>query len=241
MKLALLISGGGTTAVEIINACKHGGVLHGLIEPALVIASKPDIKGIERVKATGMISEASLAVLDPQILGDQFGSEILGHCSAHNVELIGQYGWMPLTPKAVIRHYQDRIINQHPAPVHPGHPDFGGLYMHGQRAHCARLLFVRMTNRNFWTEATAQQVHEEWDRGELFHTERVEILRDDEVGDLQKRTLPAEYRVQIETLRRFGTGTISTYRRAEPLVLPHEIMFLEMAKRLARMLYPKKP
>lgn len=57
------------------------------------------------------------------------------------------------------------MINQHGGPLDPGRPDFGGRGMYGRRIHCARLYFVRATQRGFFTEATAQRVALQYDRG----------------------------------------------------------------------------
>ncbi len=241
LRLALLISGGGTTARAIIRACKDG-VLTGLAEPVCVIAGKSGIGGIAKALEDG-IDRKNIAVVErrnyptPQL----FGEMILAECRKRDVNFVGQYGWLPLTPANVTQEFEGRIVNQHPGPLDPGHPDFGGQGMYGSRVHAARLLFSRMTcakDEPQWTEVVAHRVTPEFDRGSVVHAERVPILPKDTVEDLQARALEVEWRVQIEALRMFAQGRIVGQARAERLVPPHQRPALEIAKQMAILLYP---
>lgn len=236
----MLISGGGTTATKIIEACALGGPLKGLVTPALIISSNAKAAGLERTLATRLISRTDQVVLNPTMFASplQFGQAILDECDLRHIDFIGQYGWMIRTPENVIAQYNRRMVNQHPGPIDIGHPDFGGPYMHGKRVHCARLIFVREVQRNFWTEATAQRVHRNFDEGECLRVEQVPILPGDDVETLSKRVLDAEYRNQIETLIDFAHGREHKIIRESRLVLPGEEHILSNAKRIARMLYP---
>src|SRR3989338_4157665 len=134
LRLAMLISGGGTTAAAIIKACRDG-LLSG-IEPVLVIASKQNINGIEIVKNLG-IPEKDILVIAPKQFptSEKFGETIIKACRQKNVDIVGQYGWLCKTPVNVIEAFRDRMINQHPGPLDPGRPDFGGPGMYGRRVH----------------------------------------------------------------------------------------------------------
>ncbi len=165
-RLALFISGGGTTAEAILTACKPDGQLENHINPVLVVASKPDIKGIERALNTGMITDENIVVLERKKFEtpEAYGQALIKVCKERHVTLFGQYGWLVKTPENFLQAFP-RGINQHPAPLCPGKPDFGGDQMYGRRCHLARLLFVRMTQRNFWTAAVAHRVYPEYDKG----------------------------------------------------------------------------
>ena len=239
MRLAFLISGGGTTATAIINACKAGQLKN--VQPVLVIASQDDIRGIDKVKTAGMKAE-DVIVIKPQDFAalEAFGQAIVNECQKRAVDFIGQYGWLCLTPKNVIKAFQGKMVNQHPGPLDPGHPDFGGKGMYGRRVHAARLMFVRKVNRDFWTEATAQRVAVNFDQGAVLKRKRVPILENDDVDALQARVLPLEHEVQIETLQDFSNGTVKELNRDKPLVLPGEESILEECKREAIRLYPER-
>lgn len=239
IKLALLISGGGTTMEAIIKACKNGILLN--VEPVLVIASKPNAGGINKARALG-IPEKDILIINPKDFKnkEEFGEEIIKECKKREVNFIGQYGWMVKTPDNVIDAFPDMITNQHPGPLDPyGNGDFGGAGMYGTRVHQARLEFIKRANRDFWTEATAHRVTPEFDKGAILKRKQIPILPDDTAETLQTRVLPIEHEVQIETLQDFANGTVSEFKRKIPLVLKGEEKILEECKRLAIKKYPK--
>lgn len=238
MRIALLISGGGTTASAIITACKTGQLKH--VEPVLVIASLGGISGIKRTIEAG-IKPGDVAVIDPKSFSSQkaFGEAIIKACAARGAEFVGQYGWLALTPENVIEKFQNLMVNQHPGPLDIGRPDFGGAGMYGKRVHAARLCFVKKTNRDFWSEATAQRVAGQFDRGAVLKRKPVPILPEDAVDALAARILPVEHEVQIETLRDFTGGKVREIARNEPLVWPDEYPILEECKKQAIINYPK--
>lgn len=237
MKIALLISGGGTTAEAIIQAASAGRLAG--VKAGCIIASKPEAGGIERAKKAG-IPEKDVLVLSPKAFSsrEEFGEAIIQECKARGVDFVGQYGWLVKTPENVIKAFEGRIVNQHPGPLEPGRPDFGGKGMFGRRVHAARLFFVRAVNRDFWTEATAHRVTAEYDKGAVVLVKQVPILPDDTPESLQARVLPVEHEVQIETLAKFVAGEVQEIKRENPLVLPGEENVLEEAKRKAIELYP---
>jgi phosphoribosylglycinamide formyltransferase 1 len=237
IRLALLISGGGTTAQAIINACFSGRLQ---IDPVLVIASKNGIKGISRVQEAG-ITTNQIVIINPKAYKNSrvFGEKLIDVCKSFQVDIVGQYGWMPLTPVQFIRAYEGKIINQHPGPLDNGRADFGGKGMYGRRVHCAVLYFRRMTNHDFWTEATTHFVTDQFDKGQVIQHKKVDIRPDDAVEDLQQRVLPIEHEVQIEVLNDFVLGKVKVVKRSTLLVKDNELKILEEAKKIASMLYPK--
>lgn len=239
IRLACLVSGGGTTMAAIIKECQRGGMLDGLIMPVLVICGKPGIGAAKLAQNLGVAKDNILEIVRGRYRRDKhFGEAILNACNSRQVDLIGQYGWLSRTPENVIARFQDHMINQHPGPLDPGRLDFGGRGMFGRRVHFTRMLFVKMTDEEWWTEAVAQRVDPEYDRGAILHFERVRIDPDDEVESLQKRVLAVEHRVQIEALRQMALGELRTYHRAEPLVREKDITLLRALKKLAELAYP---
>lgn len=237
MKLALLISGGGTTMEAIIKASQNG-TLPSVI-PVLVITSNEDAGGIEKARRLG-IKDEDIIVINPKNFKNRnkFGEEIIKECKKRSVDFIGQYGFMVMTPENVINEFEGMIINQHPGPLDTGRLDFGGPGMYGMRVHQARLSFVNKVKRDFWTEATAHRVTAKFDEGVVLKRKQVPILPDDTAESLQKRVLPIEHEVQIELLKDFTNGTVSEFHREFPLVLPEEEGILEECKKLACKMYP---
>lgn len=239
MKIALLISGGGTTAARVISECRPGGRLDG-VEPALVIASRPDAPGIQRVLDAGMPPENVIVIERSKFpTPGTFGGAIISECEKRGVEFIGQYGWMHLTPANVIGRYKGMMVNQHPGPLDIGREDFGGPGMYGMRVHAARILFVEKTGHDFWSEATAQLVAEEFDGGQVIKTGRVPINAGDTPEMLAARMLPVEHEVQIQALFDFLHKSVRVTHRDQPLVQPEEVSILEACKKEAIQMYPK--
>lgn len=237
MKIALLISGGGTTMAAIISACQNGTLKN--VTPSLIIASREDAGGIEKARNLG-IKDEDIVIINPKNFKnkEEFGQAILRECRKRNIDFIGQYGWLAMTPENVINTYKNMIVNQHPGPLDSGRPDFGGVGMYGMRVHQARLCFVQKTQRNFWTEATAHRVTAKFDEGAVLKRIQVPILEDDTAESLQARVLPVEHQVQIELLKDFSEGKVEEFHRETPLFLPGEESILDECKHLAIKLYP---
>ncbi len=238
-RLAILISGGGTIMQEIIKASKSGEVP---IDVACVISSSPTAGGIEKARNL-RIPEEDIIIVDPNDFRDKdkkldqesFGQAILNATRQRGVTVVTQNGWMPLTPVIVIDEYPDAMFNQHPGPV----PEFGGKGMYGRRVHAARLMFVRSTKREEWTEVTAQRVHRDFDQGAVVKTARVKILPNDTVEDVQQRVLPVEHEVQIALLKNFAQRRVEDLPLRESLIRPGEEELLRSVKHMAKLLYPE--
>lgn len=238
-RLATFIFGGGTTMQEIIRACQSGEVP---MDVACVVSSAATAGGIKKAQKLGIPDQDILVINPSDYLGsggkvDQegFGLKILKEMRRRGVTVVTQNGWLPLTPQVVIEKYPETMFNQHPGSV----PEFGGKGMYGKRVHAARLLFTRLTRRDYWTEAIAQRVAKEFDQGAVVKYARIDIFPEDIVDDLQQRVLPVEYRVQIDLLKDVASGNIKEVTARETLVRPGEEQALFLAKRMARMLYPQ--
>lgn len=251
LRVALLVSGGGTTMAAILHAidtCRLVGV-----QAALVVASKPEINAIARAREGG-VSDRNVVVLRRKEFDspDAFGEALLRECKLRDVHLIGQYGWLPLTPKIVIESYPNMIINQHPGPLDPGRPDFGGKGMYGIRVHDARIRFLRETaaavqndldNSECWhhfrTLVTCHRVVEEFDKGAILGEEIVQADPDDTAEVLQARALPKEHALQIRMLQAFANDQVTEWpQRIRPLVHPDHHAVLERVKQEAILRYP---
>ena len=235
--LVLAISGGGSTAEAILRAWSKGK-LPG-IKPALVIASKPGIQGINRAISAGVKTEDVVVISRKAYAWDQtFGDDILWECVKRGIKkgeaIWGQYGWLPKTPWGVINHFRF-TVNQHNGPIDPGRPGFGGKGMHGEATHWAVLEFRRRTGMaNPWTEATAQLVDEEYDKGQLWGTSQVPVFEEDTPEILAARVLPKEHLLQIAVLDFLSREeNQSPHMRREPLIRPEHINVLEEVKREA--------
>lgn len=232
IRLAMPASGGGTT-VEAILKARNAGQLQG-IEPVLLITDRPGAGVVERAKNQGLTNHR---LIERKRFGrdiEAFGEELLRVLQEFDVELVGQYGWLSLTPANVIDAFDHgrRIINQHPGPV----PWFGGTGVWGRRPHAAVLKFRELCarKRGFRLSDTcvvSQFVAPRYDRGAVVHYKSVPIKEGDTPATLQQRALPFEWETQIETLRLLSNGPAreSSSYYADPFVLPEEEELAEEA------------
>lgn len=245
MRLALLVSGGGTTANRIVEECLQGR-LRSLVEPACLIASQPDIGAIDKWQATGVTAPAHVISRRDYKSAEAFGNALLDVLTDSEVDFVGQYGWTVKTPPNVIEAYRGWIVNQHPGPLDPSgiegvaYPDFGGRGMIGLAVHQSVLCFAQGINRPlFWTEATTHHVTEEYDQGPVIARTMVEIKADDTAKSLQQRVLPHEHELQVSVVESYAQGFIPSSVRQVRLVKPDEIEVWQSARDEGMRLYPK--
>jgi len=238
-RIAIFLSGSGTTAEKIIHACNSGRVPGEIV---LVISNTKETDGLERVRKAGVARENTLVLQQNQYTGHEaFGEEIQKQCRRRGVKVICQYGWTILTPANVVAAFEGKILNQHPGPLDPGFLDFGGKGMRGRAVHASVLRFFSKVERKpeeRCTEATTHLVQEKYDTGDLLLKRAVPLLPKDTPEILSARVLPVEYEVQIESLEGFLSGSLVPHKREERLVRPGEEHILERAKEYGISLYP---
>ena len=248
---AILISGGGSTAEATIKACKNGQIKD--INP-LVISSNPDAKGNERVKNLG---------INPYIIDrakfskEEFDRKLLKLLEQLRVDIISLQGWLLLISQATVKKYQGKIFNQHPGPMDPGRPDFGGPGMSTPyRVNSALLAYVWITGEKLSAESDTHFVTEAFDMGDLIRAEKMEIpykkklltiedLRKDPselietTHKVQKEFYPFEHKNVIATLQMFINDEEKGFKRDRPLISEKYIDILNEAKKLSIELFPK--
>lgn len=235
---AMLISGGGSTATAIWNAKRKGELPN--INFRLVISSRPDAKGIERLVDAGF-DQHDIKVVDSksQRVPGAFGETLETVFRLRDITHFGQYGWLPYTPYNVCENFYG--INQHPGPIDPTHGQeygFGGRGMHGRAVHAAVLAYAR-TVKMAWTEATAHRVTNIVDGGELLGYRVVDIFEKDDVDTLAARVLPEEHLLQIRVLQQLGQGGLTPKTRGTLIVRnPTEKQILAECKSFAAKIFP---
>jgi len=128
IRLAVLISGGGTTLLNILEYIKQGRLN---AEVAVVISSRSTVAGVERAKNAGLHVKIIRKKDHPDI--DEFSKRIGDELDAANVDLVVQGGWLCLWK--IPDRYESRVMNIHPALL----PSFGGQGMWGHHVHEAAL------------------------------------------------------------------------------------------------------
>ena len=177
IRIAVLVSGGGTNLQALIDAQAAGLIPDG--EIALVISNKTGAYALERAAKAGI---PAVTVTKKASGGTQEGFEqaMLAALKAHNIDLIVLAGFLAILSADFTRAYNDRIINVHPSLI----PSFCGKGFYGLKVHEAALEYgVKVTG------ATVHLVNEIPDGGRILLQKAVDILPDDTAETLQKRVM----------------------------------------------------
>lgn len=252
-RLAILISGGGTTAEAVINAIQK----HELTDlQPFVISSNKNAKGNKRVRDLGI----KPLIIDKNSLSTQkeFDEKLFTAIEKLSVDIIALLGWLPLVPKTIVRKYKGQIFNQHGGPVDPGRADFGGYGMtNPYRFTAARIAYIWTSGDKPYTESTTHFVEEAFDMGDLIRTEKllvpakkervtIRALRKDPkelvtaTHLVAKKLNPLEHDNVIKTLQMFANGNAHGFKREEPLIPEKYVSYVDPAKKLAKELFPYK-
>ena len=176
VRVAILVSGGGTNLQAIIDAKAAGKIPSA--ELALVIASNDKAYALTRAANAGIPSEVLRKAKGEDVT--LYGERLLEVLRAHQIDLVVLAGFLTILPENVIRAYDHRILNVHPSLI----PSFCGDGFYGLRVHEAALQKgVKVTG------ATIHFVNEITDGGDIIAQKAVEVLPDDTPETLQKRVM----------------------------------------------------
>jgi folate-dependent phosphoribosylglycinamide formyltransferase PurN len=192
LKIVNLVSGSGSTNLAIIQAESLGGKLDGLVKTGAIILSDP--ASLERIKEKGFPAKDIWVV--ESIKGD-LASQLLEILDKYKPDYFHQLGWMPKTPREVIKRYEG--LNQHLGP--------GGKWMYGVRRIYAHMRFCETIGEKRPISIFCQKVAPEYDEGQAIFIQYEDIFVGETPEVVAKRLLPIEHQVQIEALYRLATNS----------------------------------
>ena len=176
IKIAVLVSGGGTNLQALIDAWKKDELGGG--ELSLVISSKPGVGALERAEKAG-IKAITIERKKYSDLAD-FDATIAAALSENGIGLVVLAGFLSVLGQRTLQIYKDRIINVHPALI----PSFCGKGFYGLRVHEEALKYgVKVTG------ATVHFVNEVIDGGKIILQKAVDVLPGDTPEILQQRVM----------------------------------------------------
>lgn len=176
LNIVVLVSGGGTNLQALINGVEYGMIQHGKITK--VISSKSGVLALTRAELAGI----DTAVVERAKYKDNksFSKALLAELEKAEPDLIVLAGFMQILSKDIVKKYENKIINIHPALI----PSFCGKGYYGLKVHEAALKYgVKVTG------ATVHYVNEIPDGGAIIDQKAVEIKPDDTPETLQKRVM----------------------------------------------------
>lgn len=189
LRLAVLVSGGGTNLQALIDSMERGRLPEVRIE--VVISNKPGAYALERARQHGIPAEVIIKKDFPD--KETFGEALLKLIDRYQADLIVLAGCLLIIPEIVIRSYRNRIINIHPALI----PSFCGDGFYGLKVHEAVLARgVKVTG------ATVHFVDEGTDTGPIILQKAVMVQKGDTPEILQRRVMEqAEWEILPEAVR----------------------------------------
>lgn len=176
IKIAVLVSGGGTNLQALIDAEKKGLLKSGQI--SLVISSNAVAYALKRASEAGIPA----LTITKKDCGSQeaFEDALIQALEENGIELIVLAGFMSILSARFTSRYEKRILNVHPSLI----PSFCGKGFYGLKVHKAALAYgVKVTG------ATVHYVNEIPDGGRILLQKAVPVLPDDTPETLQKRVM----------------------------------------------------
>ncbi len=196
-KIAVLVSGGGTTLKNLIERIAAGR-LHVAI--SLVISSNPQAGGLRFARDADIPS----LIIEQKNFPDQdaFSREIFGRCRAAGADLVVMGGF--LKRLTIPEDFKNRVINIHPALI----PSFCGKGFYGHRVHEAVL--------EYGAKLSGCSVHfadNQYDHGPVILQKAVPVLDDDTPETLAARVFQAECEAYPEAVQLIAEGRVRVESR----------------------------
>ena len=192
IRLGVLISGSGTTLMNILKHIKHG-MLNAEVD--IVISSRTTVTGVEKAKNAGL--DVKIVRTKDYSDIDEFSKRIEAEIIAAKVDLVIQGGWLCLWK--IPPRYKHRVMNIHPALL----PSFGGKGMWGHHVHEAVL--------KAGCKVSGCTVHfctNEYDKGPIIVQRTCDVENDDTPDTLAARVFEQECIAYPQAIQLFAEGRL---------------------------------
>ena len=193
LRIAVLISGGGTTLKNMIQRI-DAGLLDVRIE--LVVCSNPESRGLQYADEAGI--PAVVIERRQYDSRDAFSAAIFDGCRQANTDIVAMGGF--LKQVTIPEDFANRVLNIHPALI----PSFCGKGMYGHFVHEAVLEYGAKVSG-----CTVHFADNEYDRGPVVVQKTVPVMEDDTPDALAARVFEQECEAYPEVLRLIGAGRVS--------------------------------
>ena len=203
IRVAVLVSGGGTNLQALIDAERAGTIKSGTL--ALVISGNPEAYALKRAEMAGI----PFVAVSKKALGSQeaFEEKIKELLREYKIDLIVLAGFLSILSENFTREFPRRIINIHPSLI----PSFCGKGYYGLKVHEAALAAgVKVTG------ATVHFVNEVPDGGEIILQKAVSVCRGDTPEILQKRVMRlAEWKILPAAVEKVSAEILRTKEKTK--------------------------
>lgn len=183
-RLAIALSGGGTTLLNLLDRIEQGRLNAEIVN---VIASNDYCKGIERAKAKRL----NVQVLPRKTYSDKhaFSDAVFQACRDANADLLCLAGFLSLL--VIPDDFEGRVLNIHPSLL----PKFGGKGMHGHHVHQA-VIDAGQTESG----CTVHLADNTYDTGPILLQKTCPVRPDDTADSLSDRVFELECEAYPEAI-----------------------------------------
>lgn len=196
LRIAVLVSGGGTNLQAIIDAIQEQRITNAQIE--VVISNNKNAFALERASKAGIDARC----ISPKDFEqrESFNRALLDTLKDYRIDLIVLAGFLVVIPPEMIQEYPNRIINVHPSLI----PSFCGTGFYGLKVHEKALeRGVKVTG------ATVHFVDEGTDTGPIILQKPVAVEAGDTPEVLQRRVMEqAEWIIMPEAIQLIANNKI---------------------------------
>ena len=197
LKLAVLVSGGGTNLQAIMDAIDNGTITNAKIE--VVISNNADAYALTRARNKGIPAECVTRKMVPDRA--EYDKALLAAVKKYDPDLVVLAGCLVVIPKIMVDAYPNRIINIHPALI----PAFCGTGYYGLKVHEGVL-----SRGAKITGATVHFVDDGTDTGPIILQKAVEVKEGDTPEILQRRVMEeAEWIIMPKAINLIANGKVS--------------------------------
>ncbi len=196
IRIAVCVSGGGTTLQNLIDRIQHGDLL---AEISVVIADRPGIGAIERAERAGL---PAVVVTKAGLERAEFSRLVFEAIESHQTDLVILGGFLSLLP--IEARFHHKVLNIHPSLI----PAFCGRGFHGEAVHRAALeVGVKVSG------CTVHIADDTYDTGPIVSQKVVPVLDDDTPASLAARVFAAECDVLPEVIELYRLGRLKVEGR----------------------------
>ncbi len=194
LTLGVLASGRGSNFQSVINSI-NSGFLKARI--AVLVTDNPEAYAIERAKNHNIES----LIIQPKEFPDKdsYYSHLANEFKSRGVELVILAGFMRVVGRPLLKEFQNKTMNIHPALL----PSFPGL--HGQKQ--AVDYGVKISG------CTVHFVDEGVDTGPVIIQAAVPVYEDDIEDNLSERILKQEHKIFPQAIKLYSEGKIAVKGR----------------------------
>lgn len=192
LRLAVLISGGGTTLQNLYDLAEAGRLPARVV---LVVSNRADAHGLERARKMNVpavcVSRKEAGSVE------EFSRRIFEQCRAAQADLVVLGGFLQLIH--VPDDFLGRVMNIHPALI----PAFSGKGYYGHHVHVAVIESgVKLTG------CTVHFADNQYDHGPIILQRAVSVLDDDTPETVAARVFAEECIAYPEAIRLFAEGRL---------------------------------